>query len=189
MILSDTMEDTMLPGTKYIGFQRSRGSAYEVEVTILDSKLDQNYMCGYLTIKGLTLDYPILTTFFEGEIIGKGNDFLTRKWQATYETDLKHWSKFKEFEKYKSKFEAGDLDPESTDRSECLFMRWKEKFLVPCHQVSAIPGASFAGFYYICLNRRRPSIHGFYYHQTSEWFQCLELDYVNTRSSGIYQFS
>ncbi|MEN2500750.1 MAG: GID complex subunit 4, VID24, partial [Marteilia pararefringens] len=63
-----------------------------------------------------------------------------------------------------------------------------EKFLVPCHQINSIPGASFAGFYYICLRRSKPSIFGFYYHQTSEWFQSLELEYIDTRTSGTYKF-
>lgn len=31
------------------------------------------------------------------------------------------------------------------------FMRWKERFLVPDHRVTSINGASYAGFYYICL--------------------------------------
>lgn len=30
-------------------------------------------------------------------------------------------------------------------------MRWKERFLVPDHRVRAINGASYAGFYYICI--------------------------------------
>lgn len=33
-----------------------------------------------------------------------------------------------------------------------VFMRWKERFLVPDHHVSHITGASFAGFYYIYLS-------------------------------------
>lgn len=30
-------------------------------------------------------------------------------------------------------------------------MRWKERFLVPDHRVKSINGASYAGFYYICM--------------------------------------
>ena len=30
-------------------------------------------------------------------------------------------------------------------------MRWKERFLVPDHRVRDINGASFAGFYYVCV--------------------------------------
>lgn len=42
-------------------------------------------------IKGLTEDFPHLTTFFQGEIIGKKHPFLTRKWDADEEIDRKHW--------------------------------------------------------------------------------------------------
>jgi hypothetical protein len=38
----------------------------------------------------------------------------------------------------------------STDRG-VIFMRWKEQFLVPDHRVRSINGASYAGFYYICV--------------------------------------
>lgn len=53
------------------------------------------YLCGYLKIKGLTEEYPTLTTFFDGEIISKKYPFLTRKWDADEEVDKKHWVKYK----------------------------------------------------------------------------------------------
>jgi len=176
-------------GARWTGMQSTKGKVHAVEVVFQDVKLDQDYLCGYLTIKGLTLDYPILTTYFEADIIGNAHRFLTQKWQANFDTDLKHWSKFKEFEALKDQFCNGEDYHQDHAESDFLFMRWKEKFLVPCHQVNSIPGASFAGFYYICLNRHKPSIYGFYYHQTSEWYQCLELEFVNTKTSGIYQFA
>jgi hypothetical protein len=51
---------------------------------------------------------------------------------------------------------------------DVVFMRWKEHFLVPDHRVEGITGASFAGFYYICYNKRTGDINGYYYHQSSE---------------------
>ncbi|GAW01201.1 vesicle-mediated transport protein [Lentinula edodes] len=33
-----------------------------------------------------------------------------------------------------------------------IFMRWKERFLIPDHRVQDICGASFAGFYYVCVD-------------------------------------
>ena len=48
-------------------------------------------MCGYLKIKGLTEEFPTLTTFFDGEIISKKYPFLTRKWEADEDVDEKHW--------------------------------------------------------------------------------------------------
>lgn len=50
-----------------------------------------SYLCGYLKIKGLTEEYPTLTTFFDGEIISEKFPFLTRKWDADEEVDKKHW--------------------------------------------------------------------------------------------------
>ncbi|MES1904356.1 MAG: GID complex subunit 4, VID24 [Paramarteilia canceri] len=176
-------------GAHFSGTQRTKGRSHPVTVVIHDIRYEQNYVCGYLTIKGLTVEYPILTTFFDGEIIGPDVDFLTRKWQADFDTDLKHWGKFKEFEKYKKKFENCELDLNTIDRSKFLFMRWKEKFLVPCHHLNSIPGASFAGFYYICLDLEKATISGYYYHQSSEWFQCLDLSYVVTKTNGEYRFA
>jgi len=49
------------------------------------------YLCGYLKIKGLTEEFPTLTTFFDGEIISKKYPFLTRKWDADEDVDKKHW--------------------------------------------------------------------------------------------------
>ena len=53
--------------------------------------MESAYLCGYLKIKGLTEEFPTLTTFFDGEIISKKHPFLTRKWDADEEVDRKHW--------------------------------------------------------------------------------------------------
>jgi hypothetical protein len=53
--------------------------------------LENSYLCGYLKIKGLTEEFPTLTTFFDGEIISKKHPFLTRKWDADEDVDRKHW--------------------------------------------------------------------------------------------------
>ncbi len=52
---------------------------------------ENSYLCGYLRIKGLTDEFPTLTTFFDGEIISKKYPFLTRKWDADEDVDKKHW--------------------------------------------------------------------------------------------------
>ena len=61
---------------------------------------ENSYLCGYLKIKGLTEEFPTLTTFFDGEIISSRFPFLTRKWDADEEVDLKHWNKFQSFCQY-----------------------------------------------------------------------------------------
>ena len=68
--------------------------------------------------------------------------------------------------------------------ADYVFMRWKEHFLVPDHRIKSIHGASFAGFYYICLERRTGKISGLYFHHNSEWFQHLELEHTKDLSVG-----
>uniref|UniRef100_A0A914V217 Uncharacterized protein n=1 Tax=Plectus sambesii TaxID=2011161 RepID=A0A914V217_9BILA len=89
---------TMLySGSHFHGSQKSRGNCYDVEVILQYVDLEAGRLCGYLIIKGLTDDYPTLTTFFHGEVIGRKHPFLTRKWDADEEVDRKHWSKFTSF--------------------------------------------------------------------------------------------
>ncbi|KRY01945.1 Glucose-induced degradation protein 4 -like protein [Trichinella pseudospiralis] len=139
-------------GSRFSGCQKSKGNSYDVEVIIQHCNLEEEYLCGYLMIKGLTDDYPHLTTFFHGEIIGEKHPFLTRKWDADEEIDRKHWSKFFAFNKYKKMFNSDNFDCLALKKDNHVFMRWKEQFLIPDYQVRDIHGASFAGFYYIALN-------------------------------------
>ncbi|EPQ10143.1 Developmentally-regulated GTP-binding protein 2 [Myotis brandtii] len=127
-----------------------------------------SYLCGYLKIKGLTEEYPTLTTFFEGEIISQKHPFLTRKWDADEDVDRKHWGKFLAFYQYAKSFNSDDFDYEELKNGDYVFMRWKEQFLVPDHTIKDISGASFAGFYYICFQKSAASIEGYYYHRSSE---------------------
>lgn len=112
---------------------------------------ENSYLCGYLKITGLTLEYPMLTTFFDGEIISKKYPFLTRKWDAEEDVDRKHWvrwiylqavlylfvfrfvsqSKFAAFQnEYEKTFNTDNFDYDSLANSDYVFMRWKEHFLV-----------------------------------------------------------
>lgn len=121
---------------------------------------ENSYLCGYLKITGLTFEYPMLTTFFDGEIISKKYPFLTRKWDADEDVDRKHWvccalnslifhvilsfswppfspltfcfqSKFSAFKnKYEKTFNSDNFDYDSLAKSDYVFMRWKEHFLV-----------------------------------------------------------
>ena len=51
----------------------------------------------------------------------------------------------------------------------------QEHFLVPDHTITDITGASFAGFYYVCLQKSAATIEGYYYHRSSEWLVQLFL--------------
>ncbi|MEQ2253225.1 GID complex subunit 4, VID24 [Ilyodon furcidens] len=81
-------------GAQYRGYQRSKGNSYDVEVVLQHVTMDDSYLCGYLKIKGLTEEFPTLTTFFGGEIISRRRPFLTRKWDADEDVDRKHWEQF-----------------------------------------------------------------------------------------------
>ncbi|RNA41039.1 glucose-induced degradation 4 -like protein [Brachionus plicatilis] len=175
-------------GSKFVGYQKSKGTSYDVEVVLQQVDIENSYLCGFLKIKGLTDEYPTLTTFFDAEIISKKHPFLTRKWDADEEVDRKHWNKFNSFASYAKTFNNDDFDYEQIKDSDCVFMRWKELFLVPDHTIKDITGASFAGFYYICFQKSTSTIDGFYYHRSSEQFQSLSLNHIKENSSGNYEF-
>ncbi len=91
---------------------------------------------------------------------------------------------------------------ENFRKSDYIFMRWKELFIIPPNSnqgdstnnffnlIDINENTSYAGFYYICFNQLDGNISGFYYHQTSKSFQQLELSHVtNTNSNvGSYEF-
>jgi len=101
-------------------------------------------LCGYLRIRGLTDDWPELTTYFDAEIIGPRYGFLTQNWGASEHEDMVHWARFPAFKHVKQDAKRPHLTMDDRDRG-AVFMRWKERFLVPDHRVHDISGASFAG--------------------------------------------
>lgn len=175
-------------GSKFRGFQKSKGNSYEVEVVLQHVDEANSYLCGYLKITGLTFEFPTLTTFFDGEIISKKYPFLTRKWDADEDVDRKHFGKFAAFVDYQKNFNSDDFDYDALEKSDYVFMRWKEHFLVPDHKIKDINGASFAGFYYICFQKSRAVMEGYYYHRSSEWYQSLTLEHVPESCIQIYEF-
>ncbi|KAG0017581.1 hypothetical protein BGZ80_008145 [Entomortierella chlamydospora] len=157
----------LYPGSKFQGRQESGPHSYDVMVDIKDVNLHESTLCGYLHIKGLTEQYPELTTFFDAEIIGPEYSFLTKKWDASEVTDEEHWTQFEPFEGVANMYKLEDAKYDYRNK-DYVFMRWKEHFLVPDHRVEGIIGASFAGFYYICYNKQTGQISGYYYHHTSD---------------------
>ena len=108
-----------------------------------DVDFSSSFLCGYLCIRGLTDDWPELTTYFDAEIIGSRYGFLTRGWGADEEGDMVHWARFPAFRHVKNKLRPPHLTMDGYPGA--VFMRWKERFLVPDHRVQDINGASFAG--------------------------------------------
>ncbi|PPQ63069.1 hypothetical protein CVT24_005924 [Panaeolus cyanescens] len=146
----------LYPGAVYQGTQKSGRNSYDVNVTIVDVNFPASTLCGYLRIRGLTEDWPELTTYFDAEIIGSRYGFLTQNWGATQHEDLVHWSRFPAFKHVKHEAQWPHMTIDDRDRG-AVFMRWKERFLVPDHRVQDINGASFAGFYYVCVDFNPPS--------------------------------
>ncbi|KAI8374586.1 vacuolar import and degradation protein-domain-containing protein [Radiomyces spectabilis] len=175
-------------GSVFKGIQKCAQMTYEVTVEIQHVDLSQSRLCGYLNIKGLTSQFPELTTYFEGEIIGPRYPFLTRKWQAQQSIDMAHWKRFPSFRPYIPLFNLDGFTYDPTDK-DFVYMRWKEQFLIPDHRVDTIEGASFAGFYYICYQRSTNHISGFYFFRYhTEWYQELTLDHVEQRYFGNFEF-
>lgn len=131
--------------SNWIGHQRSGNQTYPVSIKFLDFDLDTGNGAGLLEIDGLTEKWPKLVTFFDIEIVGRGqHEFSTKRWGANHTSDEGHWSKFPYYNQQKSN------SIKSNDK--VLFMRWKERFLDGNPRGKEIEGASFAGFYYACLD-------------------------------------
>eukprot|EP00040_Diaphanoeca_grandis_P043710 m.10040 g.10040 ORF g.10040 m.10040 type:complete len:205 (+) comp8078_c0_seq1:426-1040(+) len=184
---------TLCPGAKFVGFQASGDGLrkHEVEVCIKEVDLARSFVSGDLLIRGLTKEYPELITFFDAEVVGDRFSFVTAKWGAKKEVDEEHWRRFQAFRDFERK------SPDCLDRSfrfdylksDYIFMRWKEHFLVPDHKVDTIMGASFAGFYYICFRRSNGRIEGLYYGSTStEPFQKLTLEMINETKFASFEY-
>ncbi|TBU50751.1 vacuolar import and degradation protein-domain-containing protein [Dichomitus squalens] len=142
----------LYPGATFQGTQKSGRNSYDVNVTIVDVDFSSSHLCGYLRIRGLTDDWPELTTYFDAEIIGSRYGFLTRNWGANEQEDMVHWARFPAFRHVKNELKKPHLTMQDALNRGAVFMRWKEKFLVPDHRVQDINGASFAGFYYVCVD-------------------------------------
>nr|VZI45448.1 unnamed protein product [Spirometra erinaceieuropaei] len=175
------------PGARFVGSQLSKGKKYNVEAVIQTTNLPEKTFYGLLTIEHLAEEVPNSTTFFEAEIISRKFPFITGKWDATVEIDRSHWnelnvpSKFPDY--YKDSFDYSALET-----ADHVFMRWKEKFLVPdSTNSSASEHISFSGFYYVCLRKTSGVLTGYYYQGTSERFQLLELNYVPQTTFSSFQ--
>ena len=179
------------PYSKYYGTQQSDRHTYTVEVTILTIDMPQSQVSGYLTINGLTKEHPTLQTFFTGQIVGGPNHTYTFKttdpsWGATEKVDLQHWMRFPQWRPLSAHAKRDmnfdfPLDGSPWWTQECVYMRWKEHFLVPDHKESNITGASFEGFYYICLDLWKGKISGVYFHSKSERY----VDFVDLGWHGL----
>ncbi|GAA5863008.1 hypothetical protein JCM3774_006718 [Rhodotorula dairenensis] len=142
-------------GSTWVGVQRSGRNSYEVTVKFDEVDLGASKVCGTLEIKGLTPELDSLVTFFEGEIVGEVGSpgFRTGRYGATEFDDLKHWRRFPAFtrNRLERSLVKPDLNLRTAKNKPYVFLRLKERFVVN-HRIEAIHGASYAGFYYCCLD-------------------------------------
>ena len=173
----------LTPGSKFQGHQKSGHNTYHVNIEVLQVDLPNSFLCGYLMIKGLADDWPNLSTFFEGEIITNCHGFVTSKWNADKKIDQLHWQKFSSF----NPVYFDSYNPTIHDSSH-IYFRIKELFLVPDHRIKSISGASYSGFYYMCLCRTTGVLEGVYYHCNSEMYQMVKVVCDETRRGGFDSF-
>ena len=87
---------------------------------------------------------PVVTAW-EGEIIDNHNfTFVTSKWGATSDVDMKHWHKFQGFASMENEVMMNSGRSSQLASSAFIFMRWKETFFVNNEGC----GLTIAGFYY-----------------------------------------
>ncbi|BGP22974.1 vesicle-mediated transport protein [Rhodotorula toruloides] len=143
------------PGSTWVGVQRSGRNSYEVTVKFDTVDVQRGTVTGTLEIKNLTAELESLVTFFEGDIVGEvgGPGFLTAKYGATEIDDLKHWRRFPAFirNRLEHQLVKPNLNLRQANNKPFKFLRLKEQFVVG-ERVEAIHGASYAGFYYCCLD-------------------------------------
>ncbi|KAJ2237677.1 GID complex subunit 4, VID24 [Coemansia sp. RSA 1286] len=177
-------------GSEFSGAQSNGTRSYVVSVALKYVDMGVPELCGHFTIRGLTPDLPMLTTYFDAQIVGSGpNSFVTNQWDASVDTDRTHWSFFPAFMQYRTRFDCKDFRYKLSLSDKYVFMRWKERFVVPNYKLSRINGASYDGFYYVCYDRETASITGYYYHRDSDHYQCLKLKHDKQTSFSHYELA
>ncbi|SCW01270.1 LAFE_0D08878g1_1 [Lachancea fermentati] len=214
-VQSSGMTTFLRPRMRYTGYQISGYKKYQVMVTLQTADLPHGectvaspHVTGFLTIRGLTNQHPEITTFFEGFAVMDTVGFLSSAMPAELgalkghdQIDLEHWLNFPCFKELC--MHTGDgadgnnvlhsiINGTYTHRdylsNRFIYMRWKEKFLVPDAEIDSVEGASYDGYYYIVHDQATGNILGFYYHKDAEKFQQLELVPVYDQCSGDCQF-
>lgn len=94
-----------------------------------------------------------------------------------------HWGRFPAFRYVRNELKKPHLTMKDADRG-AVFMRWKERFLVPDHRVQDISGASFAGEPLSCLFPHTPPIA--YSRRSAVTLACIGAFGLMALFSGFY---
>lgn len=188
----------MNPGAVFSGCQMSGYKRYKVTVSVWRaefpvSSLDAGiaaaatthgpHVCGELTIHGLTPANPCMSTYFEGyAVTSSSHGFMSRDWPrelrdmtASDTIDSEHWLRFPACKQLSVC--NGHLPQHVPDyaNQRYVYMRWKEKFMLPDPEAEGVVGASYDGFYYVVLDQWDGSLDGYYYQEQADKFQQLDL--------------
>ncbi|EEB08242.1 Vid24 family cytoplasmic vesicle protein [Schizosaccharomyces japonicus yFS275] len=185
-------------GSVFRGKQMSERAEYNVHVTILHVNLRESMLCGYFHIDDDDEhNLPLLTTYFEAEIIGEKFSFLTKwpEWGANESIDFRHWKKLGGLDdSIKNESQMKNYVRREPYKHDLIFMRWKELALfdrpAPGSRLSHAPKAvSYEGFYYIAFRQSTGEITGYYYHNKSNRYEYLEFKPVINKTFPLYEFN
>ncbi|KAK0471481.1 vacuolar import/degradation protein Vid24, partial [Armillaria novae-zelandiae] len=76
-------------------------------------------------------------TYFDADVIDSRYGFRTQNWGTNEADNMVHWSRFPAFHHIKHDLKRPHYTIPDRDRG-AVFMRWKERFLVPDHHVQDI---------------------------------------------------
>ncbi|CAA9996259.1 unnamed protein product, partial [Nesidiocoris tenuis] len=168
-------------GSRFQGHQKSKGNSYEVEVVlqpggVRDCSEQTFYWHRLQDLTGEAAEFLSACCSNVNKqcnlpisAFRRSGDFRNiNVFQFSQNPLFNSQSKFASFCQYSKTFNADCFDYDEIKSTDFVFMRWKEHFLVPDHTIRDISGASFAGFYYICFQKSRATIEGYYYHRSSE---------------------
>ncbi|EIE22456.1 hypothetical protein COCSUDRAFT_42757 [Coccomyxa subellipsoidea C-169] len=159
---------------------------WPVEIRVEDVNLQEGTLCGSSTWHLPNGKSPVVTSW-EGEIIDNVNhSFVTQKWGATQQSDLKQWSKFPHFVPLRlnvlqRRGRCGYL----RDYSH-IYMRWKEQCFLNAGEDC---GLTIAGFYYVCMCRKTGEVQGIYVDPHSTPNHHLSLRPCTQGGAGSQTFS
>ncbi|KAK1349020.1 vacuolar import and degradation protein [Hamiltosporidium tvaerminnensis] len=173
-------------GAFYEGEQMTPTGPFKIDMKVELIQLRQGFLCGVFRIYNLTKEHDLLITYFEGEIMGTYTNPFLPALTSEAEDDILHWNKFPEWElNYISEPESYDYEA-----NNFLYIKIKERFLLPDPSIKNIPGASIEGLYYCRYSKQKDFFSGFYFYKnyTSNTSQHLKLQRTKKRTAEYYEF-
>lgn len=177
------MEIALESGARYSGEQLTNGGSFRIEMIVDIVDTEQEFVCGTFEIHNISDRHELLTTYFEGEIVGNIYPF-TREACSVANPDIIHWRLFPE---WKREYMDGAY---SIADSDFLYIKIKELFLLPDPMRTAVPGASIDGHYYCCYYKALDCFAGHYYYKNTSNLisQQVLLDRAFCRTSRHQSF-